>query len=71
MARKRKRKIPPSSWFVYLHDEAPRLGCGWRFVQVITTGHKWARLRVPSIEHSTVRIPIKTWEAIAAKGKAL
>jgi hypothetical protein len=34
-----KRKVK-----IYFQDEAPRLGCGWRFVTA-QIGRKWVRLR--------------------------
>jgi len=30
---------------VYFKREAPRIGCGWRMVEVISRGPKWVRVR--------------------------
>ncbi len=44
MARKKKR----SDLRLYLYDEVPRVGTGWRGVQVIKIGRVWAHLRETS-----------------------
>jgi hypothetical protein len=43
--RRRKRKLPPNTFRVYFQDEAPRLGAGWRLVELLTIGRKWATFR--------------------------
>lgn len=48
---------------IYLHDEAPRIGCGWRKVEVISIGHKWAIIRY----HGTrARLKRAVWDAVSA-----
>lgn len=44
MARKRKK----SDLRLYLQDEAPRVGSGWRGVQVVKVGRVWVHLRETS-----------------------
>jgi hypothetical protein len=31
--------------FVYLQDEAPRIGCGWRNIEIVSRGSKWVKVR--------------------------
>jgi len=60
MARRRRRKRIENAYRVYLYDEAPRLGCGWRTVQLMRIGHKWAYVRELSTDQRA-RFPVKTW----------
>lgn len=48
---------------VYLHDEAPALGCGWRTVVVRSKGWKWVRLRNPATGR-VARLKRATWDRI-------
>lgn len=48
---------------VLLHDEAPRIGSGWRIVEV-EVGRKWVRLKVPGGARTRLRRSI--WEPIGA-----
>lgn len=62
------RKLRNILWYgrVHFHDEAPRLGCGVRGVELIRLGWKWALIR----ERSTglaVRVGRKVWDQIAPK----
>jgi hypothetical protein len=61
--RKRRRKLPPNCWRICLDSEAPRIGSGWRQVQLLSSGRKWARIRELATDR-TVRLPARTWAAI-------
>ena len=55
---------------IHLHDEAPRIGSGWRTVEVITEGYKWITVRCPyqSIRHKFRK---DIWASIARSMKEL
>lgn len=60
------RKARNILWYgrVHFHDEAPRIGCGIRGIELIRLGWKWALIR----ERSTgiaMRLARKVWETIA------
>jgi hypothetical protein len=64
MKRRRRKRLPAGALRAYFHDEAPRIGCGWRLVLPLKIGRKWARIQ----EFATgvcVRLPVKVWLAIA------
>jgi len=65
--RPRKVKLPQGTIRVYLHDEAPRLGCGWRLLILLSLGPKWARVRDVSTENAA-RLPRATWAQIGKRG---
>lgn len=57
MARRKKR----AQARVYFQDEAPKIGCGWRFINILSIGSKWVRFE----EHATgrrARMSRKAWE---------
>lgn len=56
MARKRKK----SDLRLYLQDEAPRVGSGWRGVQVVKVGRVWAHLRETSTG-ITFKLPVEMY----------
>ncbi|RPJ36854.1 MAG: hypothetical protein EHM35_07395 [Planctomycetaceae bacterium] len=66
MSRRRK-KIPPNTWRICLNEEAPRIGTGWRFVQLMSAGRKWARIRELATDR-TARLPAETWSQIIRRG---
>ena len=56
---------------VYLEEEAPRLGCGWRTV-LVREGRKWAHLRLAVTDERlqfTARMRIAEWRRLR-DGKA-
>lgn len=57
---KRKKK---SDLRLYLYDEVPRVGSGWRGVQVVKIGRVWARLRETSTE-IPFKIPVKLYNEV-------
>lgn len=62
------RKRPRSDLRIYLHDEAPAIGSGWRGVSIVSIGPKWARLR-ETATRSPFRLKRATWDAIARFAK--
>ncbi len=60
---------------VYLYDELPRFGCGWRPVEVLSKGPKWVRLRyapktmvgVTTSISATGRLRRSDWERMTKK----
>lgn len=46
---------------VHLMDEAPRIGNGWRIVEV-QVGHKWARLKTSA---GRAKLTRRVWDEIA------
>lgn len=65
MARRRK---PRSDLRVYLQDEAPRVGTGWRGVKVKTIGRKWAHL-VETSSDTGFKVPVRVWESMKRCGR--
>ena len=59
--RKRRKKLP--IYLIYLHDEAPRIGCGWRRINILSAGHKWVRIKEVATDRAA-RLPVKAWLAI-------
>mgnify|MGYP003154766604 CR=1 FL=1 len=60
----------PTSLYLYLQDEAPRIGSGKRKVTVMSVGPKWVKLkyckakfkgRSITINH---KLPRKTWDRL-------
>ena len=47
---------------IFFEDEAPRIGCGWRWVTVIV-GHKWVRV-VETSTGARAKFSIKQFEQI-------
>ena len=47
---------------IYFQDEAPRLGCGRRVVE-LTTGRKWAYCKIPSTG-IRARLPVSVIERL-------
>ena len=47
---------------VYFYDEAPRIGCGWRTVEIICKGHKWVRIRYQ--DQQCVKLKRAVWNDI-------
>jgi hypothetical protein len=45
---------------IFLHDEAPRIGCGWRTVTV-RLGPKWVRLKCTA-SGRTARLHRRVWD---------
>lgn len=53
---------------VYLHDEAPRVGTGWRGVKIKTIGRKWAHL-VETSSDIGFKVPVRVWESMKRHGR--
>jgi hypothetical protein len=64
MARKKKR----SDARLYLYDEVPRVGSGWRGVQVIKIGRVWAHLRETSTD-ITFKLPVDLYKRMIKEVK--
>ena len=47
---------------IYLEDESPRIGAGWRIVEA-TIGYKWVKLRTPNAERGT-KIKRSVWDTL-------
>lgn len=60
MRRKRRK---PSDLRVYFGDEVPRIGCGWRGIDIVTLGHKWVRIRETSTG-TPAKISRRTWDQL-------
>ena len=54
---------------VHLNDEAPRIGSGWREVEVLSSGWKWVVIRCPHTL-SRKRLPKSLWAAISRGQKS-
>ena len=69
--RLRKQRNPATTETpVYFQDEAPRIGAGWRLVQLLTIGRKWATFRELASRHQGA--PARaTWGAISDRGNKL
>ncbi len=60
---------------VYLYDEIPRFGCGWRIVEILSKGPKWVRLRyapkpmagVTTAITATGRLKRAVWERMTKR----
>ncbi len=60
---------------VYLYDELPRFGCGWRIVEILSLGPKWVRLRyapkpmrgAKSSYSATGRVKRSVWDRMTKK----
>lgn len=50
---------------IFLHDEAPRIGAGWRIVQ-IKEGPKWVRLKCVA-SGRTARLRRRVWDESTIK----
>lgn len=59
--------MPVTRMRVYLQDEAPRIGCGWRIVQAMT-GRKW--VRIASVD-GRGKLTKAVWASIARHGREL
>lgn len=64
MARRRKK----SDLRLYLYDEAPRVGSGWRGVQVVKVGRKWVHLRETSTG-ITFKLPVDLYRRMIKEVK--
>lgn len=56
-------------WYgrVYFRDEAPAIGCGWRGIELLDMGWKWARIRERSTG-TVVRMLAKNWLVLCPEG---
>lgn len=51
--------------WVYLYDEVPSIGCGWRSVEV-RIGYKWVHIKRPGAARGTA-IARKVWDKITER----
>lgn len=49
-------------YYIYLQDEAPRIGAGWRPVMA-SIGYKWVKLRPTHAERGT-KIRRAVWDSL-------
>lgn len=68
--RKRRKPLPANTLRVYFQDEAPHIGAGWRLIELVSLGHKWAKLRDVSTD-TRARLPRAVWIAISKRAKAV
>lgn len=54
---------------IFLHDEAPRIGCGWRTVAVIL-GRKWVRI-MDERTKARHKLKSKLWPDLVMGGRPL
>lgn len=47
---------------VFFQDEAPRIGCGWRKIEVVQKGYKWVRVSYQGGQ--CVRLKRRVWDDI-------
>jgi hypothetical protein len=59
--------MTPIRMRLYLHDEAPRLGSGWRIVTALI-GRKWVRIATTK---RRTKITRKLWQEISRTGEIL
>lgn len=50
---------------LHLHDEIPAVGCGFRVVELVRIGPKWATVRAAGVGHR-VKVRRDKWDAICA-----
>lgn len=62
--RRRKYKGPKSDIRVFLHDEVPAIGSGWRGITIRKEGRLWAHLTETSTA-TNFKLPIAKWREIA------
>lgn len=53
---------------IYFQGEVPRIGSGWRTVEVLSVGPVWAVIREP-IRGRRHRFPRKLWDDISRTAK--
>lgn len=63
MARKRKHKM---EWRIYLMQEAPSVGSGWRGVAVISEGRKWIYL-IETATEIKFKLLKEIWDGMTTK----
>ncbi len=51
---------------VFFHDEAPKIGSGWRRVLVISVGPKWAKIKGYYSPRAT-RLKRSVWDQIVSR----
>ena len=60
----------PMTMYLFLQDEAPRIGSGMRRVQVLSIGPKWVRLKYlkGKVKNRSIviyhKLPRKTWDRL-------
>lgn len=62
MPRKRRKHAEMA---VYFQDQAPRIGSGWRGINVVTLGRKWVRIESHA-SGKTARLSLRVWNALLA-----
>ena len=58
----------PERLDVHLMDEAPRIGSGWRIVEIISVGYKWATIRYAPLG-VRAKIRRKVWDQIVESAR--
>ena len=61
--RRRRVKLPANTYRACFINEAPRIGSGWRLVEEVSAGRKWARVK-EIFTARTARLPASTWADI-------
>lgn len=67
--RKRRIKLPAGTLRVYLEDDCPRIGCGWRLVTA-KVGRKWTYLECVST-CTRGRMRKTAWDVVARSAVSL
>jgi hypothetical protein len=68
--RGRRLPLPEGTLRVYLRDEAPPIGSGWRLVLLESLGPKWARIRDVT-SGVGVRLAADVWKTLARGAKEI
>jgi len=61
--------MTPVRMRIYLHDEAPRIGSGWRTVTVLQ-GRKWVRM-IDEYSKRRAKVRVKEWIDLTMGGRQL
>lgn len=64
MSRRRKR----SDMRIYLQGECPKIGDGWRGVQLLKIGRRWVRF-CETATGVAARLPIEAWREKAKSAR--
>jgi hypothetical protein len=67
--RRKKRRAPTNAHHVCLDDVAPRIGSGWRIVELLSLGPKWARIREINTSRGT-RVPRNVWAQLVRRERS-
>ena len=55
-------------YHIYLKDEAPRIGSGWRVVNLVRLGPKWATVKSAYGPRVTKKFRRSVWDRLTKEG---